>query len=740
VNIDQHRKVTADHLRRRAYLYVRQSTLRQVFENTESTRRQYALRERAVAMGWPLDRVVVIDSDLGQSGADSDREGFQKLVAAVGLGEVGIVLGLEVSRLARSSVDWHRLLEICALTNTLILDEDGLYEPGHFNDRLLLGLKGTMSEAELHVLHARLIGGQRAKASRGELEQPLPVGLVTGPDGKVTLDPDQQVQNAVRTFFETFLRTGSATATVRSFREQGLLFPRRFRTGPRKGEVAWGPLLHHRALRILKNPRYTGAFTYGRTETRRTAGGGELRRLLPQERWHTLILDAHPGYITWADYEENLRRLHDNAQANGAERRKSPPREGPALLQGLAICGRCGERMGVRYYRARGELVPDYVCQKDAIEHGRPPCQRLVGHSLDRSVGDLLVETVTPLALEVALAVQDELQQRADEADTLRRQQVERARYEAELAQRRYLRVDPDNRLVADSLEAEWNEKLRALSAAQEDYERRRAEEAVVVDDRRRREVLALATDFPRLWRDPRTTNRERKRMVRLLLDDVTLIRTHEIIAHVRFRGGATRTLHLPLPLPATLLRKTDPAIVAEIDRLLDDHTEGEAAALLNQRGVLPHAAAAFTPVVVNHIRRTHGLRDRFTRLRETGLLTLDEVAAAFGVHPRTVKCWQQENDPRIVSHVYNDKGQRLYAPPSDRPPAVCQWCGTSITTTSSARGRPRRWCRPACCYAAYRSRKRSAAVTSGSFEAPEPTPRRHVSVPDPPHEVQSVA
>src|SRR5579859_2268819 len=222
-----HNKATASHLQRQAYLYVRQSTLRQVLENTESTKRQYALRERAVALGWPNDRVVVIDSDLGQSGADSDRVGFQKLVAAVGMAEVGVVLGLEVSRLARNSTDWHRLLEICALTDTLILDEDGLYNPGHFNDRLLLGLKGTMSEAELHVLKARLLGGQRAKASRGELEMRLPAGFVQEPDGRVLLDPDQQVQESVRTFFETFRRTGSATGTVRSFRQRGLLFPRR---------------------------------------------------------------------------------------------------------------------------------------------------------------------------------------------------------------------------------------------------------------------------------------------------------------------------------------------------------------------------------------------------------------------------------------------------------------------------------------------------------------------------------
>jgi DNA invertase Pin-like site-specific DNA recombinase len=733
MNAEQHQKVAASHLQRRAYLYVRQSTLRQVFENTESTKRQYALRERAIALGWPLDRVVVIDSDLGLSGADSDREGFQKLVAAVGMGEVGMVLGLEVSRLARSSSDWHRLLEICALTDTLILDEDGLYNPAHFNDRLLLGLKGTMSEAELHVLRARLIGGQLAKASRGELEMKLPAGLVNDASGHVVLDPDLQVQNAVRTFFDTFRRTGSATATVRSFQDQGLLFPRRLSSGPHKGEVVWGRLVHSRALRVLKNPRYTGAFVYGRSETRRSSTGKQLRRrLLPRERWHTTILNAHPGYISWEDYEENLRQLHQNAQAYGIDRRKSPPREGPALLQGLAICGRCGQRMGVRYYvTRRDELVPEYTCQRRAVETTEPPCQRLVGAALDRAIGKLLVEMVTPLALEVALAVQDELQAHADKADRLRRQQVERARYEAELAQRRYLRVDPDNRLVAESLEADWNHKLRALADAQEDYEQQRQADGRLLSDQQRQEIASLAADFPRLWRDPVVPQRERKRMVRLLIDDVTLLRTDEIVAHVRFRGGATRSLHLPLPLPAPLLRKTGVAVVTEVDRLLDHHTDAEVASILNGRGIRPALADQFTPQIVNNIRRAHGVRDRFQRLRDSGLLTLGEMAARLGVHPQTIKARQREG--RLLSHVYNAKGQRLYSPPPELPPAVCQWCGTGFVTTWAKPGRPRKWCGSACLYAAHRARKRLAAAAST-------TNPNNVSSVDPTHEVQSVA
>lgn len=671
----------------------------------KSTKRQYALRERAVALGWAQDRIVVIDRDLGLSGADSDREGFQQLVAAVGLGEVGVVLGLEVSRLARSSADWHRLLEICALSDTLILDEDGLYDPAHFNDRLLLGLKGTMSEAELHVLRARLLGGQRAKASRGELELKLPVGLVYDAAERVVLDPDLGVQQAVRTFFSTFRRTGSATGTVRSFREQGLLFPRRLNSGPHKGEVVWAPLVHSRALRVLKNPRYTGAFVYGRSRGRRLPGGKEHRRALPRDEWHTLVLGAHPGYLSWEEYEENLARLHENAQANGAERRRSPPREGPALLQGLAVCGRCGERMTVRYYLRHGEPAPEYVCQREGIERGEPPCQRLVGADIDRAVGQLLVQTVTPLALEVALAVQEELEERAKEADALRRRQVERARYEAELAQRRYLQVNPDNRLVADSLEADWNGKLRALAQVQEEYERRRDAEGRPLGEEQREQILALATDFPRLWRDPDVPQRGRKRMLRLLLEDVTLLRTEEIVAHVRFRGGATESLHLPLPLSAAQLRKVDPAVVAEVDRLLDEHTDAEIVDILNASGLRPGVAERFSLKILYTLRRTYGLEDRYTRLRRRGLFTLEEISEILGADPATVKSWARAG--HIRSQVYNNKGQRLYERPAT-PAQSCGWCGGPIPAKPALR-RGKKWCSQRCCYAAYRSRKRAA-------------------------------
>ncbi len=434
-----HQKVVASHLSRDAYLYVRQSTPRQVFDHGESTRRQYALRERAVALGWPTERIVVIDSDLGLSGADRDREGFQRLVAEVGMGRAGIVLGLEVSRLARNSTDWHRLLEICALSETLILDEDGVYDPADFNDRLLLGLKGTMSEAELHMMRIRLRGGLLAKAKRGELKLRLPVGLVYDPLDRVVLDPDEQVRHSLRLLFDTFTRTGSASATVRHFNDGKLLVPHRPKGGPHRDDLYWKPLRFSRLRALLHNPRYAGAFAYGRYRCRRRPGGGSERQRLAPEEWTVLLRDAHPGYITWERFEQNKRQLRDNAQAHAAAERRGAPREGPALLQGLAICGVCGRNMTVRYKTAKGQQNPWYLCNRERVETASAEiCQSISGGVIDRAVGELLVELMTPLTLDVALQVQDELAARAEEADLWRAQQVRRAREEADLARQRF--------------------------------------------------------------------------------------------------------------------------------------------------------------------------------------------------------------------------------------------------------------------------------------------------------------
>jgi DNA invertase Pin-like site-specific DNA recombinase len=665
-------KVTAAHLSRRALLYVRQSSLKQVVHNTESAIRQYDLRGKAISLGWAADQITVIDIDQGHSGASAaDREGFQHLVAEVSLGRAGIVLGLECSRLARNSADWHQLLELCGVTGTLICDEDGLYDPRNFNDRLLLGMKGQLSEAELHFIKARLRGGQLSKARRGELITPLPVGLAYDAARHVVLDPDAAVRVAVARLFTTFEATGSATAVVKAFNAAGLTFPWRHLKGPRKGETDWQPLGHHTVLRVLHNPRYAGCFTYGRHRYQALPGQGSshARRLrLPREEWISFIPGAHPGYITLEQHDANLARLAGNAAAHGRDRTAGPPREGTALLQGIIICGRCGNRMTIRYHHRRDQQVPTYMCQRDGIENGRPACAAIPGGDLDQATGRLLIDTLTPLAVEAALQVSAELEHRADEADALRAAHVQRAQYHADLARRRYLTVDPDNRLVAGTLEADWNTALRALNDAQEAYDKARREDAGQLTDAQQARIAQLVTDLPAIWNDPATPARERKRIARLLLTDVTATREGDTItAHARLAGGQTRTLAIPAPLPIGDQRRTPADVLAAIDELLDQHTTGEIAGILNQRGMASGTGEPFHRLIVDHIIRTYRLRSRRSRLRAAGMLTLAETAAAHHVHPHTIKAWRRAG---IVSaERYNDKGEHLYYPPDPANP-----------------------------------------------------------------------
>jgi DNA invertase Pin-like site-specific DNA recombinase len=678
VSVDTAQKVTASHLGRNAYLYVRQSTLRQVMTNTESATRQYALRQRAVALGWAAEQIIVIDCDQGQSGSSAvDREGFQRLAAEVGMGRAGIVLGLEVSRLARNNADWHRLLELCALGATLICDEDGLYDPCDFNDRLLLGLKGTMSEAELHFIRARLRGGIISKAKRGELVVALPVGFVYDPAERVVLDPDAGVQHAIRLLFATFARTGSARAVVQTFAAEGLQFPLRVRSGPAKGELAWEPLRHWRVLRTLHNPRYAGAFFFGRHRWRPAPGGKTTNELQSRDKWIALIPDAHAGYIDWETFESNQAQLLSNAQARGVERNAGPAREGAALLQGLAICGRCGRRMTVRYHSRREAEIPDYQCMAACISAGVSPCLRVPGAGIDDSVATLVLDTLTPVALEVALSVQAEIETRADEADRLRHANVERARHHADVARRRYLSVDPDNRLVADTLEADWNDALRHLRDAQDDCDRA-TQAATALSDEHKAKIRALAANFPAVWRDPATPQRERKRMIRLLVEDVTIDRTHLIHLHIRFKGGQTTSITTPLPLKAWQAHQTNADTLALLDRLLDNHTDAEVADALNHAGHLSGRAQPFTSRIVLHLRRNHQLPSRHQRLRAAGKLTIAEFADALGVHPSTIKAWQRAG--LVAGHKADDRNTRLFDPPVPGEPRLVKRQGSSLT------------------------------------------------------------
>jgi len=666
MSTDRLQKITTDHLRRDAFLYVRQSSLRQVLENTESTKRQYALRDRAIALGWPIERVHVIDSDLGLSGAHAqDRDGFQHLVSEVANGHAGIVLGLEVSRLARNNADWHRLIELSALSQTLILDEDGIYDPAHFNDRLLLGLKGAMSEAELHVLKARLQGGIRNKARRGELEIPLPIGLTYHPGGSVVLDPNAAIRAAIQLVFDTFRHTLSATATVKRFRREGWLFPRRIRRGIGKGEVMWGAMEHCRVIQVLHNPRYAGAFVYGRTRGAYRPGSRHTAVNVPREDWQVLIRDAHAGYIEWEDFERNQMILKQNAAGFGQSQRGSVPREGVGLLQGRVVCGICGARMRVRYQEVAGRLEPYYICTENAVRRAGKPCQSIRGRAVDDVISTLLLDRVAPTAIEVTLAVEEEIAGRIAQAQAQRTLQMERARYDAELARRRYLHVDPSNRLVADTLEADWNERLRHLDLLQQEQDRRQQADQKLLSAQECAQIRQLAEDFPRIWNDNRVAPLDRKRMVALLIEDVTLIKAERVTLQVRFRGGQTTTLEIDKPKPIAQIRKTLPEVVAKIDALLETCGDQEVAAELNALGHQNWRGEPFTAKKITNLRNAYHLVSRHDRLRARGMLTAHEVAAQLKVSTTTVYYLGRAGIVQVHRYGNNDR-RCLYAPPGD--------------------------------------------------------------------------
>lgn len=668
-------KVTQDHLARNAYLYIRQSTLHQVMENRESTERQYALKSRAQSLGWHPDQVVVIDNDLGLSGASSEeRKGFQRLVADVGLGRAGIVMGLEVSRLARNNADWHRLLEICGMARTLILDEDGLYDPGQFNDRLLLGLKGTMSEAELHFLRARLRGGILNKARKGELPLPLPVGYVYDDAGKQVLDPDQKVRDAVNHVFATFKRTGSACAVVRHFRENGLFFPSRGRGASRSRELVWIPLTHHRVLGVLHNPRYAGAYAFGRTRYRKDPSTGKGRSdPVSQDQWSVFLPGAHEGYIRWEEYLENRRKLLENALAHGKDRKRGPPREGPALLQGIVMCGKCGERMTVRYRSMRGTWSPLYMCQRRGIETATPFCQIVAtGSVVDDTIGKLLLETMTPLNIEVAMEVFEEIRSRREEVVRMHQRRLEQIRHDAEMARRRFLRVNPENRLVADNLERDWNEKLRAVTAVEDECARVAKDRMEGLSAEQADRIRRLAEDFPAVWRDPRVSAQDKKRMVRLLIEDVTLIKTDVIDVKVRFRGGATKELRVPIPPTAWEMRKATPALVERLREMGRTMTVKQIAAQLNAEGVKSPTGRAFNRNIMHRLRHAYGIEGPYASLRERGLLTRQEIAQRLDISPATVGYWTKLG--LLKAHRYDDRRERLYEDPGPARPVKGKW------------------------------------------------------------------
>ena len=555
-------KIKPTHTQRAAFIYVRQSTPSQVEHNRESTARQYALAERACQLGWSHPQVVIIDEDLGLSGSSTaKRSGFTRMTSEVALGQVGIILGLEVSRLARNNADWYRLLELCGLTDTLIGDSDGVYHPALFNDRLLLGLKGTMSEAELHIIRARLEGGIRNKAARGELRRGLPVGFVWGEaDGEVLFHPDAAVTGALRTVFERFAEFGSARRVWLWFRSEALSFP--LQDGP-QGQIRWVTPTYTAIHHILTNPVYAGAYTYGKTRCERYVDehGTVKKRMrhLPLEQWAVLIPNHHPGFIDWATFQSNQARLDSNTRPR-PHQEGGALREGSALLQGLATCGHCGRRLHT-HYRGRNS-TPGYHCAGKDIVNGRGVyCFNVGGLVIDRAVANAFLAAVTPAAVEATLLTVQQLQSHHDAALAQWRLEIERLRYEAERVERRYRAVEPENRLVARGLETEWEKRLRDLAAAEAELRRREQQQPTSINPEQLKRLRALGADLREVWNAATTTDRDRKELLRTLLEEVMLdVKRAEGQAHLtlRWRGGAITTLDVPVPRFRPMGPRTD--------------------------------------------------------------------------------------------------------------------------------------------------------------------------------------
>ena len=639
-------QITPSHRQKMAYVYVRQSTMEQVRHHQESTERQYALKDKAMALGWPTGRTRILDGDQAVSGSTTNgRDDFKKLVADVSLGEVGAVFALEGSRLGRSNADWYRLIEICSLTGTLIIDEDGCYDPADFNDGLLLGLKAQMSQAELHFLRARLQGGKLNKAKKGELRFPLPVGLDYDDAGRIILDPDAEVRGVVALLFATFRKTGSSYAVARWFAKRGLKFPKRSYGGVWDGKLIWGHLTDSRVLSVLKNPTYAGVYTFGRFRcVKNILANGEIRsqlKLMPRSSWLVEIQDHHEGYISFDEYLHNLDILAHN-RTNGEDTLLSgPAREGLALLQGLLLCGVCGRRLTVRY-KGNGGIYPVYECnwRKRQGRSGKS-CMFIQCGLVDQAVSQRAVNVVNLDQIHLAMNVLNELEQRDAGLSGQWRMRMQRAEYEAQLAQRRYEQVDPTNRLVAASLEQRWNEALTRLEEIQREFADFQRGHGLAITTEQRAEILALAKDLPRLWNAPTTPARDKKRLLRLLVKDITVERLDEprqFLLHVRWQGGACENLLVDRPLPMADKLRYAGEIVQQVSRLAREKTDAEIAATLNMDGHRSAKGKLFTKSMIAWIRYKHGIPA--PELKHSEELTVAEVAKKFEVNSGVVYYW----------------------------------------------------------------------------------------------------
>ncbi|MFC1852631.1 recombinase family protein [candidate division CSSED10-310 bacterium] len=639
-------KIKATHLQRLALVYVRQSTANQVEHNRESTERQYKLADRAMSFGWAKEQIKIIDEDMAQSGSTAlSRYGFQTMTTDVALGKVGLILSLEVSRVARNNSDWYKVLDLCSMTDTLIGDEDGLYHPGLFNDRLLLGLKGTMAEAELHVIRARLEGGIRNKAAKGELRRGLPVGLVWGEeDGEVLLHPNQAVRQVIQTIFEKFTHLGTVRQVWLWFRSEKLLFPLQSSTLP---DIRWVTPTYHAIHSVLTSPVYAGAYVYGKTrqECFFDKDGVVKKRIrkLPRSQWSVCIKNHHQGYISWEEYIMNQARIAKNKrpvthQASGATR------EGSALLQGLARCGCCGRRLRI-YYQGKNS-TPGYYCSGNSIVNGRAEyCMRVGGVRIDEAVSAMFLEAITPAAMEAAFLAEKTIESHHDEAIHHCELQVEQLRYEAEKSERRYRAVEPENRLVSRTLESQWEQCLKKLQEAEQELEQRKSKRLVVLTQNQRNHILSMGKDISTVWYAKTTTARDKKELLQTLIEEITIsVDRSKAQAHliVRWKGGTITEIDVDLRVYRTPPIRTKQDTVDLVRRLAVYYTDATIAGILNRQGRKTATGLRFTADRVASLRR-HWKIPRFDPSKASTdgeLVTVKRAAEILNMAPSTVHRW----------------------------------------------------------------------------------------------------
>jgi DNA invertase Pin-like site-specific DNA recombinase len=658
-------KIEASHLERRACVYVRQSTVAQVFEHCESTERQYALTGRAATLGWSEPAIEVIDEDLGRSGATTEgRTGFARLVDGVVRGEIGAIFAIEVSRLARSSMDWQRLLTLCAVAEVVVGDEHAVYDPADKDDKLLLDIKGTMSEAELHWIRLRLHGALQSKARRGELRIGPPTGYVWGADG-FQLDPDESVQAAIRLVFERYSVEPSAYAVARWAQEQGVRIPAR-RNCVGGVELVWNEATPTRIAQILKNPVYAGVYVYGRRPTKKMIVDGEIRykRMNGRdpEQWAVRIDGTHAGFITWEQFLKNQQKLSHNvsrATTQGA------PRDGSALLGGLVLCGQCGHRVGtmysndgLHYYRCYGEPPT------------RRPCITLPGKAIDRAVEQRFLETMVPDELELSLAVEHEVDAQALSLERQWKLRIERAEYEARHAERRYKAVDPDNRVVARTLEGDWERCLRELEQVRAEYDRTRRERRVELTDRDREGIRALARDLPKVWRSPSTRQADRKAMLRLVIEAVSLraveVPSRETLVRIAWKSGAVTDLHVPRPTIRELIRTSDAALARLRELAAAGVHDMQIAERLDAEGFITGMGKRWNLDAVRNARCLHRIARTAPSLptatplpdrRHDGCYSILGAARHFRVSKDVIRLWIQKQAVEVSRQPGRDRG-----------------------------------------------------------------------------------